>query len=73
MSKRTFRRTAKVLHRWCEDIHSKQPDECVTVYFNGPWILKIRDLVSWLVRHREFEGLDGREEDFEWRLYRGAY
>lgn len=96
MSKRTFRRTAKVLRRWCEDIHAKQPDECVVVYFNGPWILEIfpsglgnppvntltdwrllglrmRDLASWLVRHSEFEGLDGREEDFEWRLYRGAY
>lgn len=96
MSTRTFRRAAKALGRWCEDIHAKQPDECVIVYFNGPWILEIRpsglddppvntltdwrllglricDLVSWLVRHREFEGLDGREEDFEWRLYRGAY
>lgn len=96
MSKRTFRRTAKVLRRWCEDIHAKQPDECVVVYFDGPWLLEIRprgldnppvntltdwrlqglrmrDLVSWLVRHSEFEGLDGQEEDFEWRLYRGAY
>lgn len=49
MSTRAFRRVAKALGRWCEDIHAKQPDECVTVYFNG------------------------REEDFEWRLYRGAY
>ena len=96
MSKRSFQRTAQVLSRWCEDIHAKQPDEHVIVYFNGPWILemcpsglddppvntlidwrllglRLRDLVSWLVRHCEFEGLDGREEDFEWRLYRGAY
>ena len=35
--------------------------------------LRIRDLVAWLLKQDGFDGLDGRENDFEWRLYRGAY
>lgn len=96
MSKRSFRRTVKVLRRWCEDIHNKQPNECVVVYFDGPWILEInpsgrvnapvttltdwhllalrmRDLVAWLLKQDGFEGFEGRDDDFEWRLYRGSH
>lgn len=96
MSRRSFRRTAQDFHNWCADVHTKQPNECVVVHFDGPWVLeisprdhddppvniltdwrlmgfRIRDLMTWLIKHNGFEGLEGREDDFEWRLYRGAY
>lgn len=96
MSKRGFRRQARALGRWAEEIHAKQPDDLVIVYFDGPWVLeikptgadaphtnvltdwkilglRIRDLVAWLLKQDGFDGLEGRENDFEWRLYRGAY
>lgn len=95
MSKRGFKRPERVLHRWCEELHAKQPDELVTIYFDGPWILevcptgvvdppvntltdwpllglRIRDQVAWLLKQDGFEGLGGAENNFEWRLYRGA-
>lgn len=87
MSKRGFRRPERTLRQWCEDIHAKQPNELVTMYFDGPWVLevrptgvtdwklpllRIRDLVSWLLKQEGFEGLGGAEDDFEWRLYRGS-
>ena len=95
MSKRGFKRPERVLHRWCEEIHAKQPNELVIIYFDGPWVLEInpigiidppvdtltdwplrglrvRDLVSWLVKQEGFDGLGGAENNFEWRLYRGA-
>lgn len=34
--------------------------------------LRIRDLVSWLLKQEGFDGLGGAEDNFEWRLYRGA-
>lgn len=34
--------------------------------------LRIRDLVSWLLKQEGFDGLGDIEDDFEWRLYRGA-
>lgn len=96
MSKRTFQRTAKVLHRWCEDIHAKQLGDLVVIYFDGSWVLeikptnidnpranvltdwkilglRIRDLIAWLLKQDGFDGLEGLENDFEWRLYRGAH
>ena len=95
MSKRCFRRPERVLHQWCKDIHDKQPNEVVIMYFDGPWVLevcpidvadppvntltdwkllrlRIRDLVSWLLKREGFDGLGGVEDDFEWRLYRGS-
>lgn len=41
MSKRGFRRPKRVLHQWCKDIHDKQPNELVIMYFDGPWVLEI--------------------------------
>lgn len=95
MSKRGFRRPERVLHQWCKDIHQKQPNELVVVYFDGPWVLevrpigvadapgdtlanwkllllRIRDLVSWLLKQEGFDGLGAAEDDFEWRLYHGS-
>ena len=95
MSKMGFKRPERVLHRWCEEIHAKQPNELVIIYFDGPWVLeitpigvinppvnaltdwkllllRIRDLVSWLLKQEGFDGLGGAEDDFEWRLYRGS-
>lgn len=96
MSKRSFKRPERVLHRWCEEIHAKQPNELVVMYFDGPWVLevhpidaadppvntltdwkmlllRIRDLVSWLLKQKGFDGLEGAGDDFEWRLYHGAH
>lgn len=96
MSKRGFRHQVRALGRWAEEIHAKQPDDLVIVYFDGPWVLeikpaatdtprtnvltdwkilglRIRDLVAWLLKQDGFDGLEGLENDFEWRLYRGAY
>lgn len=95
MSKRNFRRPERVLRQWCEEIHAKQPNELVVMYFDGPWILevspisvadspvntltngkllllRVRDLVSWLLKQEGFDGLGGVEDNFEWRLCRGA-
>ena len=95
MSKRGFRRPERVLHQWWKEIHAKQPNELVIMYFDGPWVLevrpidvadppvntltdwkllllRIRDLVSWLLKREGFDGLGGVEDDFEWRLYRGS-
>lgn len=95
MSKRGFRRPERTLRQWCKDIHDKQPDELVIMYFDGPWVLeiepigvedspvnaltdwkllllRIRDLVSWLLKQDGFDGLGGTEDYFEWRLYRGS-
>ena len=95
MSKRGFRRPERMLRQWCEEIHAKQPNELVVMYFDGPWILeispirvadppvntltdwkllllRIRDLVSWLLKREGFDGLGGSEDDFEWRLHCGA-
>ena len=36
-------------------------------------LLRIRDLVSWLLKQDGFDGLGGAGNDFEWRLHRGAY
>ena len=95
MSKRSFKRSERVLRQWCGEIHAKQPNELVIIYFDGPWVLeispidvvnppvdaltdwpllglRIRDLVSWLLKQDGFNGLGGAENDFEWRLYRGS-
>lgn len=96
MSKISFRTQARALGRWVEEIHAKQPDDLVIVYFDGPWILevtpgghvnpranmltdwkilglRVRDLVAWLLKQEGFNGLEGLGDNFEWRLYRGAY
>lgn len=96
MSKRGFKRPERVLRQWCEEIHTKQSNERVIIYFDGPWVLeidpigvvnppvntltdwlvlglRIRDLVAWLLKQEGFDGLGGAKNDFEWRLYRGAY
>ena len=41
MSKRNFRAQVRALSRWTEEIHTKQPDDLVTIYFDGPWVLEI--------------------------------